>query len=932
MGTYASVAVRDAGGNIIGYQSTSTGLPTETASTAYQQALKQAGYVNQNVNASGSAADIASSISRTGGAVDINVARKAIAEGVSPSQVNVASNLYTDRGTRVNVPVSELAGKNIGVETGRLTTPTRDLSIAASMTPVLASKAAANLTTVDFGVGAGQSVKLREAQIIGDYNTGEFGVYQKSYSGGKERMYLSLVGGGGRNALQSGAFAYGDDSLSPESKTYEQWDTGKIVPLSASYFEKYSGRGSEVYGGKSGILLNANKTVESTGAKLSTYTDTYNLATLANPQGVNAPKSENAGLNFPLSKTASESAITILNYGTKGNVLEVKDTSGLAASQKVQAGSVSPSTAYDLTSTLPKPYTSKVSTATPSLWDVSKSIIGIGVAKAGEAIASTGLPKSVGAVATGVSDISSKFLEGTIFAPKESKGTNATSESSKITVSGGNATITALDTWINANTNKIDATNATQVEEFNKNVGTYNLMSKQNPVVTSTETTSTTANKIVTGSGEKALLSGLYDTAGKTLGGIIGGSWAASALTGKPIPTTSTDILAPKRGTTGLVAGFATVPGGSVASSALGRYGIPIAGAVAAAAIGKSALDTGFDLSSQPGVQKAQELWEGAGRTIQLPTAPTMPSISDVIPTAIYNAPGKGYEQIVSLPGEGYQIIAGLPGVGRELIAKTEGAISLPFGGGNSVIQMPKSTILPSDVITPISGYSDVSKGVAANVVASDRALYDLSVDVAGKAITKTEESVRSASDYSTKLAEIATTGVSVATPYWWTRASNLAKVTDKATSEDATQYGNAAINRVTTKDLVTTIPSAYTDITTLNPVTTKTTTQTIPRTTYDIIDTTGKGTPQYDLKRRDLTWPGGSGGSGGEARGGSYRFTNIFNVGFGVGSMGMGMQRSGRTKSTAPVTRRNIILFPVARSQISHKQRGKTSRTPIKF
>jgi len=917
MGTYASTAIRDAGGNIIGYQSTSTGLPTEVASTAYQEALKQSGYVNQNVNTMSNAADIASSISRTGGAVDINVARKAISEGVSPSQVNVASNLYAERTgatpTRVNVPVSELAGKNIGVETGISTVPLRDLSLAKSMTPVLASTAAKNLTTVDFGIGAGQGIKIRDAQIVGEYNTGEFGIYQKSYSGGKERMYLSLIGGGGRNALQSGAFAYGDTSLSPASKTYEQWNAGKIVPLSASYFEKYSGRGSEVYGGKSGILLNADRTVESTGAKLSTYPDAYNLATFANPQGVNMPKSANAGLNLPMSKTAGESAITILNYGARGNVLEVKDTSGNAVKNQPAAQLVS------TTPVLPTPFVSSVpitGNKPASVIDVTKSIIGAGAARAGEAITNNVLVQSAKPVIPSVSKayetLSSKFVEGTIFAPK---ATPISTESTRTAISGGNATISSLDKWINENMNKIDTTNKTQVEEFNKNVGTYNLMSKQNPVVTSTETTkATTSKEVATGVGETSFLSGLYS---RVPSGVGENSWLAALLSGKQIPTSNENILAPKTGTAGLMAGITTMPGGGVATT-LERYGLPIAAAGVAALVGQSAVSSNYDLSSQPGIQKTQELWEGAGKTIQLPPASTFPKITDVIPTVVYNAPGKGYEEIVKLPGEGYQIIAGLPGVGRELIAKTEGAISLPFGGGASIIQMPKSTISPSDVITPVSGYSDITNGMVGTAITSDRALYDLSVDVAGKSITKTEEAVRSASDYSTKLADTAATGISVATPYWWTRAANLEKTSEKtsegAATADATQYGNIALNRITTKNIVTTIPATSTDIITRDYTITKPTTQTTPRTTYDTFDIPGKGTPQYDIKRGRLSWPGGSGGSGGEKRGGSYRFINVFNVGFGVGNLGIGPSRQAPKQRIvgsrkAPKTRTNPRL-----------------------
>jgi hypothetical protein len=939
MGTYASIAIRDANGNITGYQSTSTGLPTETTSTAYQQALKQSGYVNQSANNNMSnAADIASSISRTGGAVDVNVARKAILEGANPSQVNVATNQYVSRGSdlaasRVNVPVSELSTKSIGVETGISTFPTVDKSIAGQMPSVLGSSVK-NFTTVDAAVGEGQGIKIREAQIIGDYNTGEFGIYQKSYFDGKERLYLSLVGGGGRNALQSGAFAYGDDSLSPSDKTYEQWNAGKIASLSSDYFDKYSGRGSEVYGGKSGVLLDANKTVESGGAKLSTYADKYNLATLSNPQGVNMAKSETGSLDLPLSKTASDAAITILNYGTKGNTLEVKDTSSAGLNVTPVSPKISTGTSDDIVSTLPQPYVSKAASSptSSSIFNVSKSLVDIGIAKGENVLSSTGITGATDGIVSGISKAygytSEKFLEGTIFAPKIG---NSTSESSKTTISGGNSTITSLDTWINANMNKIDNTNATQVNEYNKNVGTYNLMSKQNPVVTSTETTkSTSSSDIVTGKGESNFLSGLYSNAAgwgeSVIGDLTSKSAWQDALSGKGLPEQ-------KSGTEGLIAGISTTPVGGTAGL-LERYGIPIAGTVAAAVIGKSASESGFDLSSQPGVQKAQELWEGIGGTIQLPTAPTLPKISDVIPSVIYNAPGEGFKQIANVPGQGLGIITGLPGIGRDLIAKTEGAISLPFSGGNSVISMPKSNIFPSDVVSPVPGYVDVAKGLVGNSIISDRKLYDLSVDVAGKTIAKTEESIRSASDYSTKLSDANTADRgAIATPYWWDRAANLDKITDKANTYDATQYGNAVVNRVTTKDLVTTLPSSNTDITNIDTLITQSTTQTGSKTTYDSLDASGKGDPTYDLKRRDLTWPGGSGGSGGERRGGSYRFINTFNVGFGVGNFDIGSSRRINIPSLRNTAMRTSpLVFSGARTQPRSQPKSRPMRLRLKL
>jgi hypothetical protein len=117
MGSYASYAVRDSSGNIIGYQSAYTGQVTyepgfsaSGGSDAYKAITSQ--YAQQHYNTVGSggayrqsiahsitptyydtntAAGIAALIGRTGGAVDVNLARRAVSEGFSPSAINLAS-------------------------------------------------------------------------------------------------------------------------------------------------------------------------------------------------------------------------------------------------------------------------------------------------------------------------------------------------------------------------------------------------------------------------------------------------------------------------------------------------------------------------------------------------------------------------------------------------------------------------------------------------------------------------------------------------------------------------------------------------------------------------------------------------------------------------------------------------------------------------
>ena len=232
----------------------------------------------------------------------------------SPLQVGVDSGVHS-------VTPSWLSGMNI---------PTYD-SISGSKTVAGSSQfnLTGGFTNIDVSVGRGQGITVRNAQLVGDYNTGEFGIYQKTYdpNTGKERSMLNLVGGGGRAALQSGQFAWGGESLSPADKTFEQWDMGKITALPASYFESYSGRGAEAYGGFSGVPLD-NRTIESTGAQLSTYASPWNLANLVNPQGANMSKTQAPGIDLAFSIPQGGSAVTILNYQGSGNTLQISPDMG----------------------------------------------------------------------------------------------------------------------------------------------------------------------------------------------------------------------------------------------------------------------------------------------------------------------------------------------------------------------------------------------------------------------------------------------------------------------------------------------------------------------------------------------------------------------------------------------------------------------------
>lgn len=110
MGSYASVAIRDEYGNIVGYQSTRTGEVVEAASPEYQAQVRAEGRAEEartgrtiepNPYDPYSAAGIAYNVARTGGATDIRlnlIAEQEIAAvGGDPSFIRYATNIYQER-------------------------------------------------------------------------------------------------------------------------------------------------------------------------------------------------------------------------------------------------------------------------------------------------------------------------------------------------------------------------------------------------------------------------------------------------------------------------------------------------------------------------------------------------------------------------------------------------------------------------------------------------------------------------------------------------------------------------------------------------------------------------------------------------------------------------------------------------------------------
>ena len=305
MGSYANVAVRDAAGTIIGYQSTSTGLYSpgtggvnytqQAAPTVSPQAL--AGVPTQNPYGSNNAAAIIWQNQHYGGAY---------ANPVSESLASVAAREgYT--GTVQTV-------------SGRSTVPTPDITYAASQpTNVLASSLDGNYVNSYAPLGNYAQVEIPNSKLVVS-EAGEVGIYGQQYVGGQLSRYLTLQSSGGRNALQSGAFSINGPIT---TRVYGQSDLAKFVPASSNDIATKSRLGAEAYGGYAMQPLDS-RTIESTGAKLSTYSNRNDLANLVSPEAVNLGKSELPGAKIPWTVKAESPTIQYADqYGLTGKNINI---------------------------------------------------------------------------------------------------------------------------------------------------------------------------------------------------------------------------------------------------------------------------------------------------------------------------------------------------------------------------------------------------------------------------------------------------------------------------------------------------------------------------------------------------------------------------------------------------------------------------------
>ena len=409
MGSYASLAVRDSSGTIIGYQSTSTGqiayesaYPGGQASANYNSIV--AAYGQQHYTTVGSssgayqqsqgysltptyydtssAAGIAAQVGRYG-ALEYNplsggVALTAIAEGYNPNLVSVAS-ATNNSVSGYAVPITSVRSLS-EVRSGIDVAPTFDkaaLAQGAALTVPASAMTGGTVTTYVPNGNYAQTELLGTKDIINPIS-GEIAIYQLSAGG----YYYKLIGGGGSGALQSGDFTV---NYPETSVVYTQNSAGKALAAIANATEAakvlgntsgYSRLGSEVYGGY--VVPLTGKTVAETGAQLSTYSNTYNLANLVSPQGVNLSKADMGLVSFPWTISPGTSAIStttgkaITGYGSTKYIPSIQiDASEPITVAKSDLGTISglkiisatPAGSVDvLGSTVPGSYSLKTTT------------------------------------------------------------------------------------------------------------------------------------------------------------------------------------------------------------------------------------------------------------------------------------------------------------------------------------------------------------------------------------------------------------------------------------------------------------------------------------------------------------------------------------------------------------------------------------------
>ena len=161
-----------------------------------------------------------------------------------------------------------------------------------------------------------KQIELENVKTVVDQDTGEIAYYQRQggVAGSKSENWV-LIGGGGRNAAQSGAFTLNE----PETPAvYRQYGRGVAfaetadIPRATEVLanpEGFSRLGAEAYGGF--VLPIGSPTVKD--ARYSVFANKNNLANFANPQGPNIPKKDLPGARIPWTVSRDLPSLSYMN-------------------------------------------------------------------------------------------------------------------------------------------------------------------------------------------------------------------------------------------------------------------------------------------------------------------------------------------------------------------------------------------------------------------------------------------------------------------------------------------------------------------------------------------------------------------------------------------------------------------------------------------
>ena len=242
------------------------------------------------------AAGIAAMIAGKGGYVNPGVADIAKSEGYAGP---------------INLPTYVSDGR-VSIDTGMHTEPVRDLSSGINQPTTYIGPG--QIATIYVPYGTYAQTEIQNAKIGVGRTTGELAIYQQPTG----HSMFNLVGGAGRNALQSGMFTVGEAETPYVIKQYE---TGTAVLPSGKGMSRL---GSEPYGGYVVPLDNRTMTVSN---QLSSYANSANLANYVDAQGPNKSKTEAPNANAPYALSSNAPAIQYMNEKGMVSGSEIKFSS-----------------------------------------------------------------------------------------------------------------------------------------------------------------------------------------------------------------------------------------------------------------------------------------------------------------------------------------------------------------------------------------------------------------------------------------------------------------------------------------------------------------------------------------------------------------------------------------------------------------------------